>query len=117
MATTRIYMFWVGEEPSPLDEILYVYVRLCSPQRNLADAEVKLQIMFSTLSCPSKSKIQGRIQDLRKEGAHAQLLYIIFARPRPLIAHARVSRGLLLLHVVGVVDVGCPVQFNICANV
>ena len=38
--------------------------------------------------------IQGRIQDLRKVGAHSQVLSRdFFSQPRPLIAHARVPRG------------------------
>ena len=41
---------------------------------------------------------QGRIQDLRKGGAYAQLLKVFtarefFSRPRLLIAHARFPRG------------------------
>ena len=57
---------------------------------------------------------QGRIQDVRKGGAYAQLLQIYFATSPTNCACAS-STWLLLL--VGVVDVECPAQFNISANV
>ena len=67
--------------------------------------------------------IQGRIQDLRKGGVYAQLLKVFTARAlranffatSPTNCACASSTWLLLL--VGVVDVGCPAQFNISANV
>ena len=66
---------------------------------------------------------QGRIQDLREGGAYAQLLKVFTARKAranffatsPTNCACASSTWLLLL--VGVVDVGCPAQFNISANV
>ena len=60
--------------------------------------------------------VQGRIQDLRKGGAYAQLLKVFTAREAranffatsPTNCACASSTWLLLL--VGVVDVGCPAQ-------
>ena len=54
----------------------------------------------------------GAYPDLRKGGAYAQLLKV-FTSP----TNCACASSTWLLLLVGVVDVGCPAQFNISANV